>query len=67
MIDRDQAVELARAEVERSGLPWLEPVTVSWGLFRYEVLTNTSFRGGNVIVRVNRRSGKATVVTTIRR
>jgi hypothetical protein len=67
MVGREQAVELARAEVERNGLPWLEPVTVNWGPFSYEVLTNTSLRGGNVIVRVNRRSGRATVVTTTRR
>ncbi|MEU4426122.1 hypothetical protein AB0F81_36345 [Actinoplanes sp. NPDC024001] len=67
MIDRDQAVQLARAEVENNGLPWLEPVSVNWGLFHYEVRTNTAFRGGNVIIRVNRRSGKATVVATVRR
>ena len=48
-------------------MTWTEPAVVNWGLFNYEVLTNADHRGGNVIIRVNRRSGKATVTAKIRR
>jgi hypothetical protein len=62
MISRAEAMELARAEVERAGLPWVEPISVHRGIWNYEVWTRSKSRGGNVIIQVNRRSGVATVV-----
>jgi hypothetical protein len=61
-ISKAEALELAHAEVERRGLPWIEPFSVHWGIWNYSVWTKHGTRGGNVIVRVNRRSGAATVV-----
>ena len=65
MIDREEALRLARREVERQGLPWIEPISVNYGFLNYEVWTKSGTRGGNVVVKVNRRSGKATVRTVI--
>jgi hypothetical protein len=62
MISRREALELARAEVERQDLPWTEPIGVHAGFWNYRVWTNKGTRGGNVIIRVNRRSGTATVI-----
>ena len=62
MISRAQALELARAEVARKGLQWVEPISVHGGIWNYSVWTRSKSRGGNVIIRVNRRSGIATVV-----
>jgi hypothetical protein len=60
-INRAEAVELARAEAERKGLDWVEPITVVYGFWNYAVWTRSDWRGGNLIIRVNRRSGIATV------
>jgi hypothetical protein len=62
MIDRDEAMSLARQEVEREGLPWTEPISVHFGLWNYRVWTMADSRGGNIIIKVNRRSGAATFV-----
>jgi hypothetical protein len=62
MISRAEAVELARAEVERRGLEWVEPIRVNRGIWNYAVWTRSDYRGANLIIEVNRRSGKAAVV-----
>jgi hypothetical protein len=67
MIDRAKALELARREVERKGLPWTEPISIHFGLWNYQIWTKTGTIGGNVVVKVNRRSGEATVVARIPR
>jgi hypothetical protein len=61
MIKRQEALALAKDAVLQAGLPWEEPVHVNWGLFDYSIWTNSLTHGGNVSVRVNRRSGVATV------
>ena len=62
MISRAEALDLAHAEVKRQGLPWIEPFRVHFGFWNYRVWTRAESRGGNVVIRVNRRSGTATVV-----
>jgi hypothetical protein len=64
MIDRNQALAVARDEVERQGLWWVEPVIVHFGIWNYRIWTNANSRGGNVAIRVNRRSGQVTALTT---
>ena len=64
MIDRATAESLAREEVERNGLPWTPPISVHWGIWNFDVWTRADSRGGNIIIRVNRRSGAATIVAT---
>ena len=61
MIDRQEALTLAKQAVLQAGRPWQEPVDVKRGPFNYSIWTNAEAKGGNVIVRVNRRSGVATV------
>jgi hypothetical protein len=67
MIGRAEAQELARREVERKSLPWTGPISVHFGFWNYEVWTKSGTRGGNIIIKVNRRSGVATVVAVIPR
>jgi hypothetical protein len=62
MISRDDAVTLAREEVVRKGLVWTEPATVNFGFWNFRVWTRGDSRGGNIIIRVNRRSGAATIM-----
>jgi hypothetical protein len=61
MISRQQALISAKEAVLRAGMVWDEPVNVTWGPFNYSIWTNAKAAGGNVSVRVNRRSGVATV------
>jgi hypothetical protein len=65
MIDRAEALVLARREVDRKSLPWTEPVSVHFGIWSYRIWTKTGSIGGNVVINVNRRSGEATVVAVI--
>jgi hypothetical protein len=58
MLSKHEAIARARQEVESRGLPWAEPVGVTWGLFAYTVNTNADQIGGNVRVVVKRRTGK---------
>lgn len=53
MISKAEALEIARAECERRGHPFVEPVFVRRGPFRTVVLTNRGMRGGNVVVRIH--------------
>jgi hypothetical protein len=61
MISRQEGLLSAKEAVLRAGLIWDEPVNVNWGLIYYSIWTNSKNHGGNVSVRVNRRSGVATV------
>jgi hypothetical protein len=64
MIDRNEALAVARDEVERRGLWWVEPVIIRFGIRHYRIWTNANSRGGNVAIRVNRKSGEVTALTT---
>jgi hypothetical protein len=61
VISRAQAIELARAEAQRKGLNWVEPISVAYGFWNYAVWTRSDSRGGNLIIEVNRRSRLVTV------
>lgn len=61
MISRQDALISAKEAVLRAGMPWDEPVNVNWGPINFRIWTNSKTHGGNVSVRVNRRSGVATV------
>ncbi|GLY06291.1 hypothetical protein [Actinoplanes sp. NBRC 101535] len=60
-IDREQAVAIARAAADRAGKEWIGPIHVGWGWWRYTIRTRADFRGGNLVVTVDRRTGGATV------
>ena len=57
MVSRDEARELARAECERHGLAFDEPIRVNGGPLHYSVWTRADARGGNAIVSVHRWTG----------
>lgn len=65
LLDREGVTSIAQAEVESRGWPWVEPVKViksrKWflvGPVQWEVVTNTEYRGGNVFVMIDDKTGK---------
>jgi hypothetical protein len=57
-ISKEHALETARARCAQEGWPWVEPVRVNVDLREYHVMTNAEMRGGNVNIRIDRRSGE---------
>lgn len=57
-VSRFDALELARAECERRGWPWNEPVHLTEHLTRYTVWTNAEFRGANCVISIDSVSGE---------
>jgi len=55
-------VELAKAEVERQGRPWREPVRVAHRLRDYVIWTNADQIGGNLNVVVDIHTGEVKAV-----
>jgi len=55
-VTKDDAREIARQECERNGWPWIEPVSVNWGLFAYTVW-GRGRKGGNLYVRIRKKDG----------
>jgi hypothetical protein len=55
-VSRERAVELVRAECERQGIPWRQPVTVSGGVLCYTVFLGGGGRG-SMFVKVDKRDG----------
>jgi hypothetical protein len=56
-ITKVQALEIAREECARRGLPWIQPVKVHWGFFNYLVFGGDHL-GGNLMVVIRKRDGK---------
>lgn len=56
-VSRERALELARAEVQRRGLPWLEPVRVYRYFGNWAVWTHALHKGGNLHVEVCGQTG----------
>ncbi|MCG3135115.1 MAG: hypothetical protein HMLKMBBP_02618 [Planctomycetes bacterium] len=56
-VSRERAVEIVRAECERRGIPWRQPVTVSGGLLCYSVFLGGGSRG-SMFVKVDKRDGR---------
>ncbi len=55
-LSREEATRLAHEHVERQGLPWTEPVSVSrTPIGGWTVMTNAGMRGGNVYLEISRR------------
>jgi hypothetical protein len=56
LLSREEARDVAREQVERQGLPWTEPVSVSRALLGgWGVVTNSGHRGGNIFIEITRR------------
>ena len=63
VIDRERALEIARAECERRDLAWQEPVRVMWEFGSWAVWTNDGHRGGNVRIVVDKTTGEVRSVS----
>ena len=61
-ITPDKAIMLAKAEVERQGKPWREPVRIAHRLHEYVVWTNADRIGGNMNVLVDIHTGEIKAV-----
>jgi hypothetical protein len=57
-VSRDEAQRLARAEVDRQGWQWREPVHVSEWFTYWHFMTNTNYRGGNVVIFIDSETGR---------
>jgi len=57
-ISKEDALEIARIRCQEEGWPWIEPVHVITGFRAYRIMTNAQMRGGNVFMRVDRRTGE---------
>jgi hypothetical protein len=56
-ITRQDALVIARIEVQRRGFQWTEPILIHWGWRSYFIRTNTNWIGGNICVTIRRRDG----------
>jgi hypothetical protein len=56
-ITRDQAEQLARAESERHGWKWVDPVHVEEAMTHWRFMTNANYHGGNVNIFIDARAG----------
>ena len=56
-ITREQALAIARAECERRGYAWEEPVLLEERLREYWIMTRADHRGGNVLIDVDIHTG----------
>lgn len=64
MMTKTEIVEIAKSAVEQEGWPWEEPIMVfrrrRWVLFgavQWEIITYADYRGGNVFLMIDDRTG----------
>lgn len=57
IITEDRAIELARAECLRRGLPWIEPVQVDLSAGTFTVWTNADSLGANIVIVIDGNTG----------
>ena len=64
MRTKSELIEIARAAAEGEGWPWQEPVEVMkhrrWiliGALQWEVMTAAEYRGGNVYIMIDDKTG----------
>jgi hypothetical protein len=58
MVTKEDALDIARREIEARGLPFTEPAKVTARPFTYIVWTGADVIGGNIRAVVQRRTGK---------
>jgi hypothetical protein len=56
-IDKERAIQIARAVAAERGYPWLEPTHVSEREAEFHVSSNAEELGGNLLVVVDRSTG----------
>jgi hypothetical protein len=63
VVPAEEAARKAQAAVDERGWSWREPVKVTETLRSYRFWTNLHYRGGNVFVHVDARTGEVTKLT----
>lgn len=63
-ITRRQALAIARAECERRGEPWYEPVRVLTRPHKYVVWTDSLSRGGSMFIDIDIHTGAIKCIRT---
>jgi hypothetical protein len=65
MSTRNEIIEIAKRVVQQEGWPWEGPIQVlrrrRWVLFgpvEWEIMTYTDYRGGNVYIMIDDKTGK---------
>ena len=65
MRTRSELIEIAKSAAEEEGWPWQEPVKVMknrrWfliGALQWEVMTAAEYRGGNLYIMIDDKTGK---------
>jgi hypothetical protein len=66
-LTEDQALATARAECERHGWPWIEPVSIRRGIRSYRIMTIKGMRGRNASMTVRIKDGTITYANFIPR
>jgi hypothetical protein len=56
-VERDEALNITRAECESRGWGWRLPIQISRGWFNWTIKTNAGARSDNAYVRIRRRDG----------
>jgi hypothetical protein len=58
VVTKSEARDIAYAHTQRLGLPWTEPIAVRWRPLSYFVWTHAGWTGGNVGIKVSKRTGR---------
>jgi len=58
VISRADTVEIAHNTCLAEDLPWEEPVSVTFEITSYQVMTKSDHKGGNVYIKINAQSGE---------
>lgn len=60
VLTKDDAVKIAKMECESRKTSWTEPVHLAERIRYYRIMTNSGYRGGNVILEIDVTSGNTT-------
>lgn len=61
-LDEATAIAVAKQAVSTRGYPWIEPISAVTDGDVYVISTNAESLGGNVVVRLDRNSGKVLAI-----
>lgn len=60
LVSKDEALRIAKTHCLSQSWPWLDPVHGVLAVRSYTFITNASFKGGNVTIRVDCSTGAVT-------
>ena len=60
-VSESKAVEIAKRACAARGIPWREPYRAKKGWLRWTVFTPSEVRGGNAVIYISKKDGRAKV------